>query len=282
MTRSIRLTAAKLGMWTGFLWAMAACNPPVPSENKPEFPATDQFKGETPAEAYENMLRRRVNRNGVVHYAGILADDKALRRYIQFLEQRSTVLVNAPRQERIASGINLYNALVIRLVVSHYPVSSILDIGMPDGIFPRADYNLLFPAHPDSPFDRKVGKLGTDSISLNALRDSIFDQALGDPRVIFAMVDGSSSAPRLKRTLLHADRLEDQLDRATEDFITSPVKNILSPNSPRLSAVFQRDYERFGGSDEALVAFVNQYIPVRILPDAVVSYGVYDWKLNGY
>lgn len=276
------MTAGKLWMWIGCLLLGTACNPPIPSENKPEFPATDQYRGETPAEAYENMLRRRVNRDGVVHYAGILANDKALRQYVRFLEKRTEVMANAPRRARIAEGINLYNALVIRLVVSHYPISSILDIGMPDGIFPSSDYNLLFPLHPDSPFERKVGKFGTDSISLNALRDTIFADALGDPRVIFAMVDGSTSAPRLKRSLLHADQLEEQLNQATEDFITSPVKNILNPNSPRLSAVFQRDYERFGGTDEALIDFVNQFIPVRIQPGAVVSYGTYDWKLNGY
>jgi len=266
----------------GSIVLFSACNPPVPSEQKPDFPSTDQLRDETPAEAYENMLRRRVNRQGVVHYAGIRINDKALHSYIQYLEKRTDILPNAPQKERIASFINLYNAYVIRLVVRHYPISSILDIGMPDGVFPRADYNELFPVHPATPFALKVGRVGADSLSLDGLREFIFAEAKGDPRVVFTLVNGSVSAPRLKRTLYSADHLDEQLDKATEDFLNSPVKNILSPNKPRLSPVFERNYERFGGSDEAIVSFANRFIPVRILPDAVVVYGAYDWTLNGY
>ncbi len=257
----------------------------MPSEVRPVFPETQQLSAGGATEEYANMLRRRVNRNGDVHYAGILSDDKALRAYILHLQKRYPLVEqeSTPEPEKLAYWINVHNAAVLQLIVSNYPVRSVLDIGLEaEAVYPT-DYIALNAQHPRHPFDLPAIEIGGRTWSINALREEAIRDRFKDPRVNFVLVDGTSSAPRLRRGPFTGDKLPEVLDAATREFLGTPVKNpSLNPNALRLSGLFERFYADFGGSDAALIQFVNPYIPVTISEKASISYLPYDWRLNGY
>lgn len=269
-----------------FLIALAVmlfgCNPPVPKENRPDFPATEQLHRENAMDAYVDMLRRRVNRNGDVHYAGILREDRALKNYIAFMTQRYNLVQQAPFRERLAYWINLHNALAIELVVSSYPIASVLDIGYDADIHGKMSYQQLSEKHPNHPFRNVLLILDGKALSLESIRDSIIRGEFQEPRALFALVDGTASAPRLRRQLYKQDNLEAELQVASREFLSSPTKNILNPNNPRVSPIFEWYRSDFGETDADVAAFINEFIPVEILPGAEIEYLSYDWTLNGY
>jgi hypothetical protein len=254
----------------------------VSSDEKTEFPPTNQSRVDGPAEGYTKMLRRRVNREGDVHYAGIHSDPRALDDYLGYLSKRYELISDAPRNAAMAYWINVYNAAVIKLVVVHYPIHSILDIGYGDNALGKPDYSMLYLQHTNHPFDKPIIKLGKSSYSLNTVRDSILMGNYHDPRVHFALVYGSISSPRLRRELYTEGNIDAVLDQATSEFISTAHKNNLNPNTPTLAAIFERYKNEFGESPEALINFINVHIPVRILPNAQLGYMEEDWALNGY
>ena len=61
-------------------------------------------------------------------YGAVSAEDRArLRVYLERLARTPVALLGRP--EQLAYWINLYNALTVDLVIAHFPVASILDIG---------------------------------------------------------------------------------------------------------------------------------------------------------
>lgn len=259
-----------------------ACNPPLPSEQQAPFPPTKQLREDGPMEAYSNMLRKRVNRKGDVHYAGIQADDAALRGYLRYMGERHVLLQKAPPPEQLAYWINVYNAGAIMLVVGHYPIRSVLEVDLDFDATIGIDYVALNDTHPEHPFDKAFIKLADRMYSLNEIRNEVIRKQFADPRVHFALVDGTASAPRLRRELYTKDNLEERLELATREFLSTPMKNVLNPNEPRISQLFERYATDFGPDEQGVITFINRYIPVELNPDAEITYVAYDWRLNGY
>ncbi len=61
------------------------------------------------------------------------ADDTSLREYISALEAVPISRFN--RDEQLAYWINLYNAVTVRVILDHYPVTRILDIKLSPSFF---------------------------------------------------------------------------------------------------------------------------------------------------
>lgn len=258
------------------------CNPPVPSEKGTEFPSTDQMREKGPVQAYENMLRRRVNRQGKVHYAGIRSNSAPLTDYLDYLDEKMPLLAEAPESGQLAFWINYFNASVLRMILEHYPVVSVLDIGAELSEVSRVNYDSLNRSHPNHPFDMEIGRADDKTLSLRIIRDSIIRGLYNEPRVHFALVDGTVSSPRLRRQIYVSENLGNQLDAAAKDFFGQAEKNVLNPTNPRLSPLMRKYRPDFGPDEGSAVEFVNQYIPIRIRPDAEVTYLDFDWRLNGY
>ena len=74
------------------------------------------------------LLKKYVDDQGMVDYTGLKKDRLSLRRYLSGLEN------NAPnddwtKDEKLAYWINAYNAYTLDLIIQHYPVQSIKEIG---------------------------------------------------------------------------------------------------------------------------------------------------------
>lgn len=259
-----------------------SCNPVAPEDSTQSFPPTNQMREEGPLEAYEDMLRRRVNRRGRVHYAGIRRESQALEAYLKYLEKQFPLLSEAPEGARMAFWVNYFNAQVLKMVVDEYPLSSVFDIGRDVSSAGREDYEKVEAEHPNHPFDAEIGRVGDKKLTLRILRDSIIRGQFRDPRLIFALSDGTASAPRLRRNTYTAEKIGAELDAAASDFFRDPEKNILNPQNPKLSPLLKRYAEDFGDDESAVIDFVNAFIPITIRPGAEIEYLPFDGSLNGY
>src|SRR6516225_4390461 len=89
--------------------------------------------------AWDRFLKKYVvspHPSGInrVRYDAVTPEDrKLLKSYLQHLQRVPISSFNKAEQK--AYWINLYNALTVDLVLSHYPVKSILDINISPGIF---------------------------------------------------------------------------------------------------------------------------------------------------
>lgn len=176
------------------------------------------------------------------------------------------------RNERLAFWINAYNILAIDLVVKHYPVDGIKDIG-----------SLFRPV-----WKRPAGRIGARSYSLDEIEHDII-RPMGDPRTHVAVVCASLSCPALLREPWRADRLDAQLDAALRDWLADPRKGARVERSRERIALsrifdwFEEDFEVSGG----VLAFVASYLPpadaewLREVGTGVdIDYLDYDWRLN--
>ncbi len=136
-------------------------------------------------------------RDGFVYYRALRQERGALDSYVASLSGRS--VDTASRDEQIAFWLNAYNALVLRTVINHYPLT------------PRSKD---FPANSirqvPGAFDRTQHRVGGRSVTLDEIEQAILS-AFGDPRVFLALGRGAAGSPRLRSEAFTAVRLEPQL-----------------------------------------------------------------------
>jgi len=83
---------------------------------------------------WDGLLKKYVNDDGWGNYKGLLEDWKKahhpLKQYLKKLEEPTKKEVSSwSTDEQKAFYINAYNAYTIALILDHYPVKSIRDIG---------------------------------------------------------------------------------------------------------------------------------------------------------
>jgi hypothetical protein len=175
------------------------------------------------------------------------------------------------RDARLAHWINAYNILAIDMVVRHFPVASIRDVG-----------SLLRPV-----WKRDAGRAGGRMLSLDEIEHGIL-RPLGEPRIHVAIVCASTSCPSLAREPYRAERLDAQLDAAARGFVGNSHKGArVAARSLRLSPIF----DWFGGDFAAsggVLAFVRRHAAPELReaieklgPEPELEWFDYDWSLNG-
>lgn len=165
-------------------------------------------------------------------------------------------------EEHLAFYINAYNILTIRLILDHWPVDSIKDIG---GFF-KGPWDIAV-------LENSGGKLTLDNIEHDIIR------SIPEPRIHFAVNCASLSCPDLRREAYRATRLDEQLDDQVRRFLHQKGKGIVINNRQvRVSRIFdwyEEDFDREGG----VKSFVRQYRP-DIPAERVEASIRYDWSLN--
>ncbi|WP_223649837.1 DUF547 domain-containing protein [Hymenobacter psoromatis] len=218
--------------------------------------------------AYDQLLRRHVSAQGLVDYPGFRADEAAFNQYLALLSQNPPA-ANWSRNDQLAYWINAYNAYTIRLILNHYPVKSIKDIG------PRIQIPFL-----TTPWADKFFRIGSQPMSLDNIEHGMLRQQFEDPRIHFALVCASLSCPRLRNEAYTAAQLDAQLADQGHDFLNNPAKNKISRPAAQLSKYFdwyKGDWEQNG---QSVVQWVNRYSIVQIDGATKISYLDYNWGLN--
>jgi hypothetical protein len=200
--------------------------------------------------------------NGGVNYKALKASPQALDRYIGSLTAvREHTFKTWSEAQQIAFLSNLYNAATLKLIVDHYPIKSIKEIGS------------LFKG----PWDQPVVTLFGKTITLNRLEHGILRKDYDEPRLHMALVCAAKSCPPLRSEAYTADRLNEQFDDQSKTYLTSPSG--LQLDRPRgeirLSAIFKW----YGGDFPSVTGFVSQYSGHKVT-GLKIRYIDYDWSLN--
>lgn len=221
--------------------------------------------------ALDALLKQHV-RDGEVDYPALKADPRPLADYLEQLGTvREAEFNRWPVPDRLAFLINLYNAATLKLVVDHYPVKSIRDVGS------------LFR----SPFKLPIVPLFGRRVPLDTVEHEILRRQYAEPRIHFALVCAARSCPPLRAEAYVGARLDQQLREQGERFLRDARRNRvdLAGRTLYLSEIFKwfgEDFEKAAGSVQR---FVADYLPpaaaVVARQDGFrVRYLTYDWSLN--
>ncbi len=216
---------------------------------------------------WTTLLKRHVQKDGLVDYRGFIKDQAALNAYTDLLSD------NPPADswsdsDKIAYWINAYNAFTVKLIVDNYPVKSIKDLN-PALSIPTVR----------SIWTKEWFQIGGEDFSLDQIEHKILRKEFNEPRIHFAVNCASISCPVLRAEAYIGDKLNEQLTEQTRIFLADETRNKIDSTSVMVSKIFSW----FGGDfkkDQSLIEFLNKYAPKQIDEDAKVRFMSYDWNLN--
>jgi hypothetical protein len=244
-------------------------------------PATPAIDGEQQLDAYAAEPYARVLdaavRDGLVDYSAIAGPvERDLNRYLDALARfgpSGTPEQFPTRAHELAYYLNAYNAFMLR---------KWLDEGAADAP-PDVKVNWI------TWFTVTQWRLDGRAISMDALKQRIILDDFNEPRVHFALVNGSRSAPPLLGEPFAAANLDEQLDTLGRRwFAEDDALRMDQTGQTYLAAVFRRhqdDFAPLGG----LPGVIEQYLPsederkVPALMDlrrGTMRYMSDDWTIN--
>ncbi len=208
-----------------------------------------------------------------VDYAKLKADPAELDAYLKEIAAvPAGEFARWPEADRLALLINLYNAQTLRLIINHYPLKSIRDIGTVPGAAWR------------EPIVRQGGQV----VTLDYLENKIIRGDYREPRIHFALVCAAVSCPPLRGEPYVGARLNAQLDEQTRVFLATAEKNRFDAKDGtlHLSQIFKWYEKDFTTPAGSLAAYVQPFLPSaqrNALTDPAkvkVKFTDYDWALN--
>ena len=204
-------------------------------------------------------------------YKGIKKEESKLDHYLDYLNQLKVSEMR--RNEKKAFWINLYNACTVKLILNHYPISSIKKIKR---------FGLW-----GSPWKKRICRSEGKKVTLDEIEHGILRTNFSDPRVHFALVCASTSCPALRFESYDASKLNRQLEEQTKSFMQNSEKNIFieSKKIASLSMLFRWYGNDFGSTKQERLKFIKPYVPQEhqtwIDSDSTrIKYLNYDWRLN--
>lgn len=227
---------------------------------------------------WDKILKQRVTLRDFVSsvdYEAIHADPSMLKKYLNQIEALTPEQYERfSENEKLAFLINAYNAFTVKLIIDHYPVSSIKKIG---GIF-------------SSPWKKKFFKLFEKEQNLDTIEQDLIRKKFNEPRIHFVLVCASKGCPPLKNEAFVSTRLDQQLEEQALLFLRDKNRNIFIPEQMELqiSSIFKWYGEDFVNKFGSVQSFVSSRMTSDpkmeklILSSKVkISYLSYDWSLNG-
>lgn len=215
---------------------------------------------------WNTLTARHVTQDGRVDYRGFWSDSTLLKNYLALLSQNPPNSINWNDKQKIAYWINAYNAFTVKLILDHYPVKSIKDLG---GGIPFVN----------SPWDIQFFKLGGIDFDLNTIEHEILRKEFDEPRIHFAINCASKSCPKLRNEAFTARYLDFQLEEQTQDFLLNESKNLIGTDTVLLSPIFDWFNVDFV-KKQSLPSFLNQHYADEIREDVHIEHMEYDWTLN--
>lgn len=221
---------------------------------------------------WTRILSKNVSSNGAtstVDYISLKRHPELLKTYLDQLSGVTEAEFSRwTKNSRLAFLINAYNAWTIQLVIDHYPIKSIKDIG---GIF-------------SSPWKKKIVKLFGQTKTLDWLEHEKIRPEYEEARVHFALVCAAKGCPGLRSEAFTPENLTTQLNHSARLFLNDSARNSihLEKSEMSLSPIFKwykDDFVRVKGSIEQFVlAYVST--PDPSIPHFKITYKDYDWSLN--
>lgn len=214
---------------------------------------------------WDKLLKKHVNKTGLVNYKGFKNDKAELDSYLKLLSS-SAPPKSWSKDDQKAYWINAYNAFTVALILKHYPVKSIKDIA-------GSIYKI------NTPWDIKFITIGGEKYDLNNIEHKILRNQFDDPRIHFALVCASISCPRLRDEAFTGSEINAQLEDAGKEFLNDKSKNNIRADKADLSKYFswyKGDFTKSG----SLVDYVNKYSSTKITSKTKIGSLDYNWGLN--
>jgi hypothetical protein len=217
----------------------------------------------------DTVLKRFVT-NGLVDYAALKASPEALDGYLNQIASVSKKDFRSwTEEQQLAFLLNLYNTQTLRLIIDHYPVKSINDLG---NVF-------------RSPWERPIVRLFARRTTLKHLEDDLRDYQM--PEIHFAMVRASLGGPELRNEPYAAANLQHQLIDQGRRFLAGSSKNSVDAKKRivHLSPIFKWFKADFVKKSGSIPEFIQFYLSPELSEQ--ISQGSfkiqnteYDWSLN--
>ena len=236
-----------------FVFAFTSCNQKSICEHSPSAASPIEHK------IWNELLSKYVNDEGFVNYSSI-AKDPQLEEYLSLLSSAHPD-TSWKTEVRLAYWINAYNAFTVKLIVDHYPVSSIKDI--PN----RWSIDFI--------------ELEGINYSLADIEHRILRTLYKEERIHFAINCASFSCPKLSGFSYQPEQLDKQLDKAARSFINDPNRNQVSMDKMKLSKIFKWFQKDFTTST-SLEDYIKKYADKTITSKTKVEYLEYNWVLNDW
>lgn len=241
--------------------------------------------------AFDTILNKAVIEKGpqtAVDYDLLHNNPTALDNYLSSLEAVSKKDFDSwNKNNQMAFLINAYNAFTLKLILNNYPdIESIRDLG-----------GLIF----SSPWDIKFFTLFGKKTDLDHIEHGILRKKYNEPRIHFAVNCASKGCPALQKRAYVGDKLNEQLESATIQFMRDPERNrfIKDKNRLELSSIFNwfsGDFTKKGSVQNYVAPYITDDPEIQeILKDKGSSGGIggilnknsvdikyleYDWSLN--
>lgn len=211
---------------------------------------------------WNKLLQRNLDANGWVNYSSFENNKTELNSYISYLNN-TTPLKTWSKNKQKAFWINVYNANTIKLILTKYPLKSILDIKQND----------------KKAWDIPFVKVGGKTYTLNHIEHEILRKQFKDPRIHVGVNCASISCPALPNKAFTEKNIEALLTKGMKNFVNDKNRNTISSNKVALSQIFNWFKEDFTVQGD-LITFINQYSTVQINSNATITYKEYNWNLN--
>jgi hypothetical protein len=193
------------------------------------------------------------------------ADRERLERYIASLASERLDLY--ARDEQLAYWINLYNALVVREVLDHYPLGSVRDLD--DGA---------------GPWHRELVEIGGVELSLHDIEHHILRPIWDDLRILYALSCGAVGCPDLRAEPYRGAVIDRQLTRAAMTYINDPRCILIESDRLIVSSLFRWHRQEFEDDDRRvishLLAFAEPHLAMKLQDFDRISGEMFDWRLN--
>ena len=228
-------------------------------------------------------------REGLVYYRALRSERGRLDGYISNLDVPAAALEGWSRAEQAAFWLNAYNALVLRTVVTAYPIRGT-----------AAQYPRDSIMHVAGAFTAKRHRVGGRLVSLEEIEKQVLP-TFDDPRMFFALGRGSIGGGRLRSEAFTATRLESQLAAVAAECVTRnecfrydaaadrvEISPIFGWREAEFTRAWSGDAETFGQRSPIERAVLHMVLP-HVLPSEgralkkntfTLAYSEYDWRLN--
>lgn len=197
-------------------------------------------------------------------------DHNALSGYLQAMSEVDITAYT--RAEQVAYWINLYNALMVDLVLDNYPIPSIRMLDRPGS------------GQESSPWKRSLIDIDGIALSLDDIENHVLKTIWDDPRIHYAITCPALGCPNLQPVPYTGRQLEQQLSDAAMTYVNDPRCIKIDEGELHVSSLYRWNLGSFGGSEEKVIQHLMAYAE----PDLAMNLQEFDrlhgdhfdWRLN--
>lgn len=221
--------------------------------------------------AFTAVLKSHLKDNKV-DYAGLKKNPGELTAYLDTLAAVPESAFNKwDKDQQMAFLINLYNAATLKLIIDHYPLKSIKDIG----------------SVMKGPWKQEVVRLFGKVQTLDHIENALLRAKYKDPRVHFAVNCASIGCPSLRPEAFQGAKLDTQFEEQGRAFLRDSSKNYLDAQNKTLylSQIFDWFKGDFTGKSGTVEKFIAPYVTNadrKVIEQGGLSIKntKYNWNLN--